>query len=218
LDLLTISPRPQHAPTPYPHAQLRKSLRLLIDAEDIPTNAGGEDRSQDEVDISYVYSGWAPLSIRLIQCVTQKEGVYANPNTQGGRKQQQKSTSSNAGEQDSQSQSAGKKMKNPAQPITGWKGFEDVIGLVPGDTFDITLRDSSKDHKTLNDKLSQSREANSSVTQIIRTDSCHIKGSSVTTSVLFFLGGVTYTEIAAIRWMSRQQTGSFRFLMHKSYY
>lgn len=31
----------------------------------------------------------------------------------------------------------------------------------------------------------------------------------MTTSVLFFLGGITFTEIAAIRWMARQQTGEF---------
>lgn len=33
-----------------------------------------------------------------------------------------------------------------------------------------------------------------------------------TTTVVFFLGGCTYTEISALRWMSKQTTGR-RFLV-----
>ncbi|KAJ7147968.1 hypothetical protein C8R46DRAFT_1044960 [Mycena filopes] len=60
----------------YPFAPLRKALRLLID--DSP-------RALDEVenDISFVYSGYAPISVRLVQCVAQKGGVLSNPAEKG---------------------------------------------------------------------------------------------------------------------------------------
>jgi len=36
--------------------------------------------------------------------------------------------------------------------------------------------------------------------------------STDTTTVVFFLGGCTYTEIAALRWMAKQTTGR-RFII-----
>ena len=89
-----------------------------------------EENEIDELenDISYVYSGWAPISVRLVQCVAQKGGVLSNPaekEKKGGE------------EGDS------KKGKEPgvgrvqAHPIVGWKGFEDVIASIPGETVDI---------------------------------------------------------------------------------
>jgi len=188
LSLITPLPRPASLPPAYPHTQLRKFLRLLIDAEEIPSATGGDDRDQDEPDISYVYSGWAPLSVRLVQCVTQKGGVFANPNSQHERKQHQKANSGTTGEGNSQAQKSGPSPKAPAHPITGWKGFEDIVELVPGDTFDIPISGDVKEKKSLNGQLANSR-------------------SVMTTTVLFFLGGVTYTEIAAIRWMARQNIG-----------
>jgi hypothetical protein len=146
LNLLTPIPRPPTAPLPFPHSQLRKSLRLLMDPEEIPS-AGGDG---SEPDISYVYSGWAPLSIRLVQCITQKGGVYANPNAQSGR--HQKSGSSNPGGQSS-NQDGDSSLKPPSQPIAGWKGFEEVVNSVPGDTFDIMLSDTGKKRQTVNTKL-----------------------------------------------------------------
>jgi hypothetical protein len=153
LDLILPSPRPQAPPGVFPHSQLRKALRLLIDIEEVPSGTGGNDQNQNEPDISYVYSGWAPLSVRLVQCITQKGGVFANPNVQIG-KQRQRSTSRSTGEQEPRSQDG---MKAPAHPITGWKGFEDVIDLVPGDTFDLPISSSTKERRTLTGKLPQNR-------------------------------------------------------------
>jgi hypothetical protein len=34
-----------------------------------------------------------------------------------------------------------------------------------------------------------------------------VKPTEHTTTVVFFLGGCTYTEIAALRWVGRQSTG-----------
>lgn len=104
----------------YPYAALRKSLRLLID--DNP-----EALDEVENDISYVYSGYAPISIRLVQCIAQKGGVLSNP------AERDKSGS----EITSGTQKASNKVH--AHPIVGWKGFEDVIDAIPGETIDIVL-------------------------------------------------------------------------------
>jgi hypothetical protein len=69
LAILLPNPLPSSAPAAvagakYPYTSLRKSLRLLID--------GNESLDELENDISYVYSGYAPVSVRLVQCVTQK--------------------------------------------------------------------------------------------------------------------------------------------------
>lgn len=83
------------------------------------------DEETHPSDISYVYSGYAPLSIRLVQCVAQMNGVLASF---GG--------SLAAGGAD-EGNSGRKGAKVNAHPIVGWKGFEDVIATIPGKTVDI---------------------------------------------------------------------------------
>lgn len=123
--MLTPQPLPTNAvpelvaASKYPFTSLRKSLRLLI-----------EDNEIDELenDISYVYSGWAPISVRLVQCVAQKGGVLSNPaekEKKGGE------------EGDSKKGREGGVGRVQAHPIVGWKGFEDVIASIPGETVDI---------------------------------------------------------------------------------
>lgn len=78
---------------------LRKQLRLVVeDAEDAESE-----------DISSVYSGYAPLSVRLVQCVAQKSAVLLAPAAAGP------------------SSSAAERVRLEANPIVGWKGFEDVL-------------------------------------------------------------------------------------------
>lgn len=123
LSILLQNPPPASVPAPakLPFTSVRKSLRLLID--DNP-----EALEELENDISYVYSGYAPISIRLVQCVAQKSGVISNP-----------------AEKASVDDRDGKgKASNPKQlfahPIVGWKGFEDVLSAIPGKTFDIVQK------------------------------------------------------------------------------
>lgn len=99
-----------------PYSSLRKSLRLITEEEhEVP---------DEPTDVSYVYSGYAPLSVRLVQCVVQKGGVLGV------------SGSSDGGD-------AARKGKSPglskvrAHPILGWKGFEDVLESLPGETIDV---------------------------------------------------------------------------------
>jgi hypothetical protein len=131
LAILLPNPLPASAPPSiaalkYPFASLRKSLRLLID--DNP-----ESLDEVENDISFVYSGYAPISIRLVQCVAQKGGVLSNPagDREKGEDADKKKKGSGAG-------------KVQAHPIVGWKGFEDVLAGIPGETFDIIQKGAGK--------------------------------------------------------------------------
>ena len=127
LAILLPNPLPSSAPAAvvsakYPYASLRKSLRLLID--------GNESLDELENDISYVYSGYAPISVRLVQCVAQKGGVLSNPakGREGGT------------EEDGRRGKSALLGQVQAHPIVGFKGFEDVVESITGTTFDITQK------------------------------------------------------------------------------
>ncbi|KAL4252461.1 STXBP/unc-18/SEC1 family protein [Abortiporus biennis] len=175
LSILVPNPLPPSiaqslATSKYPYSSLRKSLRLLIEDPD--------PLEELENDISYVYSGYAPISVRLVQCVAQKNGVLSNPEKE-----------KKAGE-DSDGRKAGGKVQ--AHPIVGWKGFEDVISSVPGETVDIVQRIPGSTDTNL---------VPSAVSALL------LPREQTTTSVVFFLGGCTYTEIAALRWVAKQSKG-----------
>jgi len=160
--------QPTNIPHPFP--ALRKALRLVVDDTD--------DTAPN--DISYVYSGYAPLSIRLVQCITQKNSVLtgAVPDADG--------------------KDGARKEVPKAHPIVGWRGFEDVLGSIPGATVDVRQKDEQKRPHGGYCFRYQRREL--------------IKAHGTTTTVVFFLGGCTYTEIAALRWMAEQTKGR-RFLI-----
>ena len=130
LGILLPNPLPPSAPSTlkYPFVSLRKPLRLLID--DNP-----EALSEVENDISFVYSGYAPISIRLVQCVAQKGGVISNP----AEKEKTMNDVSNASDQKKTSMG-----KVQAHPIVGWKGFEDVVSLIPGQTVETRQKAGGK--------------------------------------------------------------------------
>ncbi|KAG0707596.1 Sec1-like protein [Suillus ampliporus] len=168
---LPVSTPPVVVASKYPFTTLRKSLRLLID--DNP-----EALEEVENDISYTYSGYAPISVRLVQCVAQKNGVISNP-----------AERSNADDVDGKGKGSSAR-KLHAHPIVGWKGFEDVLGVIPGKTFDIVQKVPASTNSTA-----------SSVVSLLRSP------EPTTTTAVFFLGGCTYTEIAALRWVGRQNKG-----------
>jgi vacuolar protein sorting-associated protein 33A len=108
----------EFAPYKYPYSTLRKQLRLLHDDNESPEEL--------ENDVSYVYSGFAPISVRLVQCVAQKGGVLSTP-----------AIDKAAAGQDGDQARAVAAATVRAHPIVGWKGFEDVVAAIPGETFDI---------------------------------------------------------------------------------
>jgi hypothetical protein len=76
-------------------------------------------------DIAYVYSGYAPLSIRLVQCIVQKHVILA---AQGSGSSQGRLTNTLA-----------------ALPnAMGWRGFEEPLKLVKGKTFDEIQKQEDK--------------------------------------------------------------------------
>ncbi|KAI0068053.1 Sec1-like protein [Artomyces pyxidatus] len=180
--LAVLLPNPLSASTPaavaelkYPFTSLRKSLRLLIE--------GSESLDELENDISYVYSGYAPISVRLVQCVAQKGGVISNP--AGKEKAAEEDADGRKGK-------ASAAAKVHAHPIVGFKGFEDVVGSIPGKTVDVTQQSSGLGGAD-------------AVASSAATLSSHREQTTIT--VVFFIGGCTYTEIAALRWAGRQNQG-----------
>ena len=136
------------------YAYLRKQLRLIVD----------EVQEDDPNDVAYVYSGYAPLSIRLVQCILQKH--YLLKVTKGG--------GNNAG---AVASSAGSQ---------GWHGFDDAVKHVRGETF--------YEHQKGEDKAVKARAL--------------LSGSSNRQTVfVVFVGGITFTEIAALRFIAKQEEG-----------
>ncbi|EST05580.1 Sec1-like protein [Kalmanozyma brasiliensis GHG001] len=142
-------------------ASVRKSLRLINDDVD----------ERAPADISYVYSGYAPLSVRLVQAVAQKEALLDI--TRDPRPT--------------------KNVKPRAHPIVGWRGFEDAVHQLPGATVDEIQRPNA------------STEGGPALMPPTDPD-------AVTTTLVFFLGGATYTELAALRYMNAQ-TRNRRFVV-----
>jgi len=81
-----------------PFALARKPLRLIVDDVD----------ESNPSDISYVFSGYAPLGVRLVQCAL---GGGADAASAAG--------------------AAGS-----AGGLNGWRGLEEVVKALPGATFD----------------------------------------------------------------------------------
>lgn len=128
-----------------------KSLKLWTD----------EVNESEPEDISFVFSGYAPLSVRLVQCVMQKQYLQTllNPRTNAS------AASASAG--------------------VGWKDFEDTLSRIKGATVDVVQQGSDADASQARKTLRGAKEGPKN-------------------TVVFFLGGVTYAEIAALRFVSRQ--------------
>lgn len=127
LSLLTSLPIPKNSktPSPPPFAPIRKSFRLLSDTLEAAPK-----------DISYVYSGYAPLSVRLVQCIAQKGAVLSSAASDNNARGDKDDAPGNA---NANGASLASHVPLPiAHPITGWKGFEDMLKLLPGETVDRT--------------------------------------------------------------------------------
>jgi vacuolar protein sorting-associated protein 33A len=139
------------------YAYLRKALRLIVE----------EVNEQDPNDIAYVYSGYAPLSVRLVQCILQKQYLFSL--TKGA--------------------SASNGISSAAH---GWQGFEDVLKNVKGETFNRVQRGEE---------------------QAVKTRHMIAGTGGRKTVVVMFLGGITFTEIAALRFVAKQEEGRRRILI-----
>ncbi|XP_070555122.1 vacuolar protein sorting-associated protein 33A-like [Ptychodera flava] len=120
------------------YSMIRKSLRLTV--EDV--------NEQNPTDVSYVYSGYAPLTVRLAQYL--------------------------------------------ARP--GWRSIEEVLRFLPGPT----VQETQQIPVGLRKKKSQNSEGASENPKV---------------TLVFFLGGVTYAEISALRFLSQQEDGPGDFIV-----
>jgi hypothetical protein len=137
------------------YTYLRKALRLIVD----------EVNEHDPNDIAYVYSGYAPLSVRLVQSILQKQ--YLTSITRGGN-------ANNA---------AGVATSGASQ---GWRGFDEAVKHARGATFDEVQKGEDKAVKA----------------RALLTGSGEKK-----VVFIVFLGGITFTEIAALRFIAKQEEG-----------
>lgn len=136
------------------YTYLRKQLRLIVD----------EVNEHDPNDIAYVYSGYAPLSIRLVQCILQKQ--YLLSITRGN-------SAANA--------------PGPASGgAQGWRGFDDAVKHVRGQTFDEVQKGEDK---------------------AVKARALLSGGGEKKTVFVVFVGGISFTEIAALRFIAKQEEG-----------
>ena len=146
---------------------MRKALKRIVDDVD----------EQKPDDIAYVYSGYAPLSIRLVQCIIQKPVMLAAQAASApqGRLVNSLSAFPNA---------------------MGWRGFEEPLKLVRGKTFDEIQKQE--------DKAIRAKRA--LLIHVIRLTLLGLlNGAENKATIVFFLGGCTYTEIAALRFIAQHE-------------
>ncbi|KAK4226952.1 Sec1-like protein [Podospora fimiseda] len=134
------------------YTYLRKQLRLIVD----------EVNEHDPNDIAYVYSGYAPLSIRLVQCILQKQYLLSITKGNGVT-----GTSGAAG-----------------TGAHGWRGFDDAVKHARGQTFDEVQKGE--------DKATKARALLSG-------------GGDKKTVFVVFVGGISFSEIAALRFIAKQE-------------
>lgn len=135
------------------YAYLRKQLRLIVD----------EVNEHDPDDIAYVYSGYAPLSVRLVQCVLQKQ--YLASITRGN---------------------AAAGVGATAGGAQGWRGFEEVVKHARGPAFDEIQKGEDK---------------------AVKARALLSGGGDKKTVFVVFVGGITFTEIAALRFIAKKEEG-----------
>lgn len=127
-------------------ATLRKALRLVVDRDKVPLDP--------PVDISYVYSGYAPLSVRLIELASK----------------------------------------------TGWKKIPEVLDLLPGKCFEQQqeVTPSQMEEKVADKAKLEQKEGG---------------GSRKPLTLVYFLGGVTMSEISALRHLSERENHGREYLV-----
>lgn len=140
------------------YTYLRKQLRLIVD----------EVNEQTPNDIAYVYSGYAPLSIRLVQCLLQKQYILSITRGNGIT-------------------GVGATAGGGAQ---GWRGFDEAVKHARGQTFDEVQKGEDK---------------------AVKARALLSGGGDKKTVFVVFVGGVTFTEIAALRFIAKQEEGWLRF-------
>ncbi|KAI9668746.1 MAG: hypothetical protein M1831_000815 [Alyxoria varia] len=140
------------------YSAVRKPLCLAVDDVD----------EENPADVAYVYSGIAPLSIRLVQCVLQKPYLTSLSRAGGSTSGAAAATSS----------------ASTTSAAEGWRGFDDSLRNIAGPTID--------ESQTNKDKSVRAKQV--------------LEGrGGRKTSVIFFVGGITFAEVAALRFVAEKE-------------
>lgn len=150
----------------------RKQLNLISDQQE----------DLDPSDIAFTYSGYAPLSVRLVQCVIDKSSVL------------------------------GPKYKKRAAvgPVTGaaaaastggWKGAEEILKYIPGPRVDELQHSESFIRE---DKLRKILVKNSGKRNAAGKNGGGAAIGNKHTVLVLFVGGITYAEISALRFVAKR--------------
>ncbi|GAA6013482.1 hypothetical protein JCM8202_000701 [Rhodotorula sphaerocarpa] len=142
LGLLVRAPSTSRSAPKPPFAQCQKPLRLIVDDVD----------EQNPQDPSYVFSGYAPLSIRLAQTAMAPVGAANGIGSRG------------------------------PTSLNGWRGVEELVRVLPGATFD--------ERQKMDEAAAQ-----------------RLAAGEIPTTIVCFVGGITFAEISALRLVNRQLSG-----------
>jgi hypothetical protein len=150
-------------------AAVRQPLRLLV----LDVN------EQEPNDIAYAYSGYAPLSVRLVE--------YARMSNLAQLAAMQSSSSSQTTQGAGISSKVGSTRALPEDQIKeGWglpRQYEEAVKSAPGPSFHV-------------------QQTFTSSTTIPADD---LEGNSkADVTLVCFIGGITYAEISALRWLSQK--------------
>jgi vacuolar protein sorting-associated protein 33A len=162
------------------YATLRRTLRLVVDdvSESSPT------------DIAYAYSGYAPLSIRILQTVLQKRYLAELTRASAGVLQQAKTAEEPVGAGGVQVPGAGK---------LGFRPYEEVLRSVKGPVVEIAQGHEGE----------QGRERERA-RAVLKGGDVGSKGKdgdgkeAGKVTLVVFVGGVCYAEVAACRFVSAE--------------
>ncbi|KAI9282286.1 Sec1-like protein [Sporodiniella umbellata] len=147
-------------------SQCRRMLKLIVDdVDEFHPN-----------DISYVYSGYAPLSIRLVQSVIKKKPITTG-NSSGSLFSYMGSSTAHS-------------IKESTANWGTNTGTDDVLKLIPGQSFEIAQT------------VEYGPETNAAIAKAKKHGLQHGK-----TTIIFFLGGCTHTEVSAIRFLAQHDEG-----------
>ncbi|KAJ2880794.1 Vacuolar protein-sorting-associated protein 33 [Coemansia aciculifera] len=170
LNSVAPSTKPRSPVHPNSIGFLRKALNLIV----------SDVRESNPDDASYVYSGYAPISIRLLQCLVRDPAVYpANPSGRYAALLRPLG--------DGRARPALADGQSTGGVKGGWAGWEDVLNELPGETVDVSQSPGAGD--------SDVAVADAMVRRL---------GEKAPATLVVFLGGCTFTEIAALRLLSQQ--------------
>ncbi|SCV71230.1 BQ2448_2818 [Microbotryum intermedium] len=179
LSLLSRPPPSLSNPSKSPFALSRKPLKLIVDDVD----------ESSPSDISYVFSGYAPLSVRLVQCAIGAGGA--------GKLSTGSALAGLTNGTSSLGRMSGVESANAAAGVNGWKGVEEVVKtLGGGEMFDRVMREGKG-------KNYGESEGEGEGAAMMRTKM----------TVVVYLGGITYAEVAALRFAQRGMRGEWLYLL-----